>query len=243
MDEGRRRLVVGLATLMAVALTARLGWWQLDRATQKQALQAQLQSQAALPALSAPELARDPQAAARQVARRVTLQGRWLPERSIYLDNRQIKGQPGFYVLTPLRLAGGDAVLVQRGWLPRDPADRTRLAPFTTPEGEVTVTGRIALTPSRQFALGADAGGPIRQNLDLVSYAAELGLPLRPLTVLELPHREAAPSDGLVRDWPVPTVDVQKHHGYAAQWFALCGLLAGLYVWFQVLRPWRARRG
>jgi surfeit locus 1 family protein len=43
--------------------------------------------------------------------------------------------------------------------------------------------------------------------------------------------------DGLMRQWPRPAVDVQKHYGYAFQWFALCGLMAGLYVWFQLIRP------
>jgi surfeit locus 1 family protein len=43
--------------------------------------------------------------------------------------------------------------------------------------------------------------------------------------------------DGLLRQWPKPAVDIQKHYGYAFQWFALCALLAGLYVWFQLLRP------
>jgi surfeit locus 1 family protein len=242
MGERPRRLVVALAALLSILLTARLGVWQLDRATQKEAMQALLLAQAALPSLASSQLAKDAAGAHQQVARRVRLTGQWLPTRSVYLDNRQMKGQPGFFVLTPLQLSSGEAVLVQRGWLPRDQLDRTRLAPHTTPAGPVSLEGRIAMTPSRQFALGADAGGPIRQNLDLASYAAEIGLPLRPFTVLELPSADNQ-ADGLLRDWQAPTVDVQKHHGYAAQWFALCGLLAGLYVWFQVIRPWRTRRG
>jgi len=40
-----------------------------------------------------------------------------------------------------------------------------------------------------------------------------------------------------LREWPRPAVDVQKHYGYAFQWFALCALMAGLYVWFQLVRP------
>jgi surfeit locus 1 family protein len=54
------------------------------------------------------------------------------------------------------------------------------------------------------------------------------------------PAAEAA--DGLHRHWPPPAVDVHKHYGYAFQWFALAALILGLYVWFQVLAPYRAGR-
>jgi surfeit locus 1 family protein len=56
--------------------------------------------------------------------------------------------------------------------------------------------------------------------------------------------QDASPEggDGLLRQWPHPAVDVHKHYGYAFQWFALCALMAGLYVWFQLIRPWLRRR-
>jgi surfeit locus 1 family protein len=227
-----------LAAVATMAVTARMGWWQLDRAAQKETLQATMQRQGAAPELPASELAIDPAAAPDQWQRRISLQGRWLPEATVYLENRQMHGRPGFFVVTPLRLPEGDAVLVQRGWIPRDLMDRTHLVPVATPEGEVGVSGRIAPWPSRLTELGADATGPIRQNLDLAAYAAETRLALRPSSVVELPAPGNA-GDGLLRDWPLPAVDVHKHYGYAVQWFLLCALTAGLYVWFQILRPRR----
>ena len=47
--------------------------------------------------------------------------------------------------------------------------------------------------------------------------------------------------DLLQRQWPAPAADVSKNQGYALQWFALCALITGLYVWFQLLRPRFAR--
>ncbi|HEX6704523.1 MAG TPA: SURF1 family protein [Albitalea sp.] len=234
-----RALVVLLATLAGMALTARLGVWQLDRAAQKQAMQRALDERAALPPLAAADLARSADEAAAQHYRRVVLHGRWLDRFTVYLDNRQTNGHPGFYVVTPLQLAGRDeAVLVQRGWVPRDAADRTHIAPIVTPGGEVEVAGHIAPPPARLYEFSAAASGPIRQNLDLAAYAAETGVRLAPLSVVQ----DAGPAgDGLSRQWPHPAVDVHKHHGYAFQWFALCALMAGLYVWFQLLRP-RLRR-
>lgn len=239
-----RSALVLLAALAAAALTARLGVWQLDRAAQKTALQQALQQQQALPPLAQAELAHSPAELPPQLHRRVQLQGRWLPAQTVYLENRQMNGRPGFYVVTPLLLADGGAVLVQRGWVPRDLLDRTRVVAPPPPEGPVQVLGRIAPGPARLYEFDGAASGAIRQNLDPVLYARETGLALRPLAVVQ-EDGEAAHADGLLRSWPQPAVDVHKHHGYAFQWFALCALIIGLYVWFQLIRParQRARRG
>lgn len=230
-----RRLIVLVAAVAGVALTARLGWWQLDRAHQKIARQAEQDARRALPPLPAAELARNAAETAAQAGRSVVLQGRWMADRTVYLDNRPMAGRTGFFVVTPLVLADGSVVAVQRGWLARDFQDRTRIVPPPTPETAVSVTGRIAPEPSRLFELGGAGSGPIRQNLDLAAWGAELGRPLRPMAVLQ----EDATPDGLLRDWPRPAADVQKHHGYAVQWFALAALITGLYVWFQLIRPRR----
>ncbi len=235
-----RRATVWLAAVLAAALTARLGFWQLDRAGQKTALQERILARAALPPLPQAEIARDEVIAQAQHYRRVQLHGRWLAERSVYLDNRAMNGRAGFIVVTPLLLAEGDALLVQRGWSPRHQIDRTLLAPLDTPVGEVSVDGRIAPPPSKLYEFDAVGGGLIRQNLDIASFAREIRVPLRPLSV-QLTAAGAA-SDGLVRDWPVPALDVGKHNGYAFQWFALCALVIGLAVWFQLIRPYRSHR-
>ncbi len=174
--------------------------------------------------------------------RRVRLAGTWAAERTVFLDNRQMDGQVGFFVVTPLRLDGGrEAVLVQRGWVARNFDQRALLPPVLTPAGRVEVEGRIAATPSRLFELDAAASGPIRQNLDVASFARETGLELLPLAVIE--SATSMPShDGLVRHWPPPAADVQKHYGYAFQWFAIATAIAGLYVWFRILRPRQRRR-
>lgn len=237
---GRGWLVL-VAALLACALTARLGWWQLDRAAQKTALESARESQGRLPPLSAPELAADGAAAAAQVQRRVQVRGTWLPEGTVYLDNRPMAGRTGFFVLTPLRLDDGRALLVQRGWLPRHAQERTRLAPYATPAGPVAVSGRLAATPSRLYDFGGAASGPIRQNLDLAAHAAEIRTPLLPLVIVE-DGSATNSADGLARQWPLPASDVHKHYGYAVQWFGLCALVAFLYAWFELIRPRRPRR-
>ena len=240
MPLNRERWVPLLATLVVGLATARLGWWQLDRAAQKTALQRAQLAQRALPPLATGDLPRDP-AATPPLHRAVRLQGRWSAAHTVYLENRQLDGRPGFFVMTPLLLDDGRALLVQRGWLPRDNNDRTRIAAVPTPAGPVQLQGRIAPAPSRLYDFAGGAPGPIRQNLVLGDFARETGLALLPYSALQ-ENDGAAADDGLQRHWPQPTADVHKHYGYAFQWFALCALVIGLYVWFQLVRPWRARR-
>lgn len=240
MSPLARRIAVTLATLVVAAATARLGWWQLDRAAQKTALQAQLDARATLPALDAAALAVTPTQAEQQHQRAARLVGRWSDGHTVFLDNRQQHGsQPGFIVVTPLRLADGRAVLVQRGWAPRDAADRTRLPALPAASGEVVIDGRIAPPPARLFEFSATESGRIRQNLDLDAFARETGLRLAPVTVQQT--EPAAGADGLRRDWPAPATGVAKHHGYAFQWFGLSALVLILYVWFQLIQPYRRR--
>jgi len=237
--------VILVATIVGVAVTANLGAWQLRRAAQKIALQDALESRATLSPLAAPDLARTIGQAEAQHYRPAHLRGRWVGARSVFLDNRQMAGRVGFYLVTPLQLEGRpEAVLVQRGWVPRDQRDRTLLPTVPTPAGSVEVEGHIAPPPARLYEFAPSVSGVIRQNLDLGEFARETGLALAPLSVLQstpTPDPPGSAGDGLLRQWPRPAVDVQKHYGYAFQWFALGALMAGLYVWFQLVRPRRQR--
>lgn len=234
--------LITVATMAAMAATASLGFWQLSRASQKEALQAATDAKKSLPALDNRGLTAI-QNAATGLHQPVQLQGRWLAQHSVYLDNRQMNGKPGFYVLTPLALEGSDAVVVvQRGWLPRNFVDRERLPPVETPPGMVQVIGRIATAPARlyEFSGAGPAAGSsvIRQNLDLAAFSAETRLALRPFTVVQTGEA----SQGLLRNWPEAAAGTGKHYGYAFQWFGLSGLLGVLYVWFQLIAPRRKFR-
>lgn len=242
-EPAGRRLWVLAATVLGVLLTARLGLWQLDRAAQKQALQAAIDSRSSMAPVDALTLATDPEAAKAQWHRRVRLHGRWLADRTVFLENRQMNGRPGFYVLTPLQMTGSPGVvLVQRGWAPRDLRERS-IVPLVPPvAGEVEVDGVIAPSPSRLYEFSAEASGAIRQNLDIGDYGRETSLSLRPLMVVQGDGSAAGVGDGLLRQWPQPALGLEKHHGYAFQWFALAALMTGLYVWFQLVRPHLRRR-
>jgi surfeit locus 1 family protein len=155
---------------------------------------------------------------------------------TVFLDNRQMQGRPGFYVVTPLKLEGSDrAVLVERGWVQRNFIDREKLPAIETPAGPVELHGRLAPPPAKLYEFAGAVGGPIRQNLDLAQFRAETGLALLDLAV----QQTDAPSEGLLRDWPRAASGVEKHYGYAFQWWALSALIAILYAWFQFIAPRR----
>ena len=240
-DSKSRRVVVFAAALVGAVLAARLGFWQLDRAAQKEALQAAIVDRGSEPAIPAQALARKPAGVAAQFDRRVRLSGHWINEKTVFLDNRQMQGRVGFFVVTPLRLDGSpDVVLVERGWAPRNFTDRKSLPAIPRPTGDVEVEGRIAAAPSRLFQFNDAASGVIRQNIDPSSYSLETGLPLLPLSIIESPTAGNA-HDGLTRSWPAPAIDVQMNYGYAFQWFAIGAVIVFLYIRFAIFRP-RHRR-
>ncbi|EJL71561.1 SURF1 family protein [Variovorax sp. Varisp85] len=268
-SEDRRRpgrfWLITIAAVLTVAATVSLGRWQLSRAAQKEALQADIEAQKLKPALTQAEfLAMEKPSYA--MHRPVRLRGLWLTPQTVFLDNRQMHGTPGFYVLTPFALEGTEqTVMVQRGWIQRNFVDRTRLGAVETPAGIVEVTGLVEPPPSHLLELGTPASAPaaaasapapaasapaapasaaegyspIRQNLDLEAFRAETKLPLRTDVSLQ---QSGPASEGLQRDWPAPALGLERHYGYAFQWFGLSALVVILYVWFQFITPLRRSR-
>lgn len=238
MNARSKFWLITAVTLLALGGTAALGRWQLSRAAEKQRLQADIEARAQQPVLDGATLAGDRPGEA-LIHRGIVARGQWIAARTIFLDNRQMNAKPGFYAVTPLQLEGSRAVvLVQRGWVPRNFQDRLQVPQIETPAGTVEVRGRIAPPPSKLYQLGEVQRGPIRQNLDLAQFGAETGLPLVDVSIQQL----GGPSEGLLRDWPQASTGIDKHYGYAFQWFGLSTLIAILYVWFQIVRRFIPRR-
>ena len=256
MKASWKLAVAVTAGALAIWATCSLGFWQLRRAAQKEALQERSDAAASATPV-APDAAalRDP---ASLVGRHLRLRGTWAPEQAIYLDNRPQNGQPGFYVLMPLRLEGLVAaeVIVNRGWTPRAMDDRLRIAPYATPVAAVDVTGVALADEPRLLELANPAERPLRtiwQNFDFAAFARASGQ--APLTLILRQDADARPasdspqatsrpsSDGLIRDWPerggVLQGQIDRHHGYAFQWFALAATFAALLL-FRLFRSFRS---
>ncbi|MGV8899568.1 MAG: SURF1 family protein [Burkholderiaceae bacterium] len=232
----RFRLMPFVATILVMAIGIAAGQWQTRRAAEKTAIAVKLAQRA-----TAPQLAID----ARPLAiddveyRTVRVKGEFLPGWPIYLDNRPYQGAAGLYVLMPFRIDGSKMhVLIARGWVPRDPVDRKKLPAIPTPAGIITVQGMARRNPGKLLQLGQQDAlrpGTILQNLEVAGFAQGSGLQMQPFL---LEQTNALP-DGLKRDWPLPSIGIDRHRGYAFQWFALTAVA---FIFFVVTGFRRGRK-
>jgi cytochrome oxidase assembly protein ShyY1 len=226
--RGRALLAIALGVAVT-ALGIMLGNWQTRRGDAKEALQAGWTAAEAAPALS---VRSGPDAAAvTPLPRRVQLFGRFVPGGTVYVDNRIVDGVVGFNVVTPLALAGGGHVLINRGWIARDAADPQRQPSVVTPPGEVALQGLAVARVPRLLELKAAAAPTlpgIWPNLDPPGYRAASNIDVADFVV----QQTSDSGDGLRRTWTRPDAGVDKHRGYALQWYGLAALAAGLTLWF-----------
>lgn len=231
------RLLGWTLALLAIALFAALGRWQLGRMDQKQAMldqvAATLEQRQPLPLSAAadPARARDFDWAQGE--------GRFLPAPAVLLDNQQREGRPGVRVYRAFAPTGGAPLLVELGWLPL-PGDRTMPQPEPI-EGRQRIRGLLAPPPSAGMAKGLSAataaGDVLAVRLDSPGLPALLGLDALPPRVLKL---DPALPLGHARDLDVlpNTLPPQKHLGYAVQWFGLAAavLVTALVLTFRFRR-------
>ena len=236
----RFRGIPFLATVVLVALGIALGNWQVRRAQEKAAIAQRLHERGAAPPVvfgaggGAQEHDRVGTGAhpTELEYRRVRVTGEFVADWPIFLDNRPHEGRAGFYLAMPFKITGSDRhVVVLRGWLPRDPREYTRLPKYETPRGTTTIEGILVASAGHVLELGAAAPlkpGALVQNLEVDALARASGLGLEPLLVQQTGPQAAG--DVLVRDWPAPDTGVDKHRGYAVQWYALAAMAAIFFV-------------
>jgi surfeit locus 1 family protein len=236
-----RRLWMTLLVLVGTLVLCRLGIWQLDRLAQRRAINSSLNARMAQPPMLLDGGAIDADALE---YRRVEARGVYDTAQEIVLRNRELNGIAGVHVLTPLRISGTTvAVLVDRGWVPRDQADPAKRSAAAAPTGEVLVGG-IARRSQENLGGPQDPPlGPDRPRLDawfrvsIPGIQQQAGYPLLPIFIEQQP----APGDPeLPRRTPIADLGEGPHMGYAVQWFAFAIILLVGYIIFTYQQ---ARRG
>lgn len=206
-------VIVALATLYGLC---QLGFWQLDRAAQKQALIERHQQRSLQPPTDLSSLL-SRNSDVNDFPLKIT--GHFHNEQSVLLDNRILNGKAGFNVLTPFE-TDDHLVLVDRGWLPAT-GDRSHLP--TIPQASDTIIAGTAYVPNPDiFTLKDDnyttTYWPLLvQKVELEKLAPLFDKPLAPL-VLRLTSETTSP---LQRDVPLQTLDPERNYGYAFQWFSM----------------------
>lgn len=230
----RKWIITTLVVILGAAICVRLGIWQLDRLAQRRAFNAHVFAMQASPELNLP--------AAIDLTtmeyRAVRATGTYDFENQVALRNQFNGDQYGYHLLTPLRLADGEAVVVDRGWIPAGdnstPADWRK---YDQP-GQVSVEGEVRLEQTQpSFGSVADPtlspGQPrldfwIYVNLDRIQ--KQIPYPILPVYIqLNLDPNQTKP--------PIPfqpQLDLTEgpHQGYALQWFSFATLLVVGYPFF-----------
>lgn len=218
-----------LVTVLAIAFLVKLGFWQLDRAAEKQKLFddfAAAQTQAA--ADSFLPLPQNPGASARFTP--VTVTGTFV-DSYLLLDNQIYQGKVGYEVIGLLDANDrSELVPVNLGWVPVG-SDRRELPSLELPEAEQEVIGWLYRPAEDAFTLAEQivepGGSPWRvQQLDFKAIRTALELPIADYLVL---LSETA-NYGWPRQWQPQVMTPEKHQAYALQWFSLA--VACLIVFF-----------
>lgn len=216
------RGVVGTILVLLVAgACVRLGFWQLERRTQRAALNAGLSARLAEPPVA---LERAPRDTAGWLYRRAHISGVPDASRAIILPGRLYQGAPGVHVLAPVPLPTGDAVLVDLGWAPAADAATVPLDSLDL-DSPIDATAIVLPFPgdgpgARQSASSGPTPGEFRRvwyAVDPDAMRAQFPYALSAIQLQLLPDDDA-PS--LPVRQAAPALDPGPHLGYAIQWFS-----------------------
>ena len=216
-----RFLIPAFLIIATIAFLVSLGLWQLERADQKRTIEA-----AILNANTGPvELIANGRELLDKEYYDVRLQGNYLSNKQFIYDNQIVDQVSGYYVLTPFILTDQlGVILVNRGFIPWN-GQRERLADIAVDlasrEIKVQVSSPIkrmelkATDVSRQFPVLIQAiDFDVLEEVSKLKFVKVVGL------------LDPSSSDGYVRKWEPYTGSIEKHIGYAIQWFLMALVLA-----------------
>ena len=235
-------IFVTILVIIAALVMIRLGIWQLDRLTGRRAFNEQVLSQ-----IDEPPLLLTDDVVSGDVGtlefRTVQIEGEYDLANTLVLGNQVWDDQIGVHLLTPLKIAGMETViLVDRGWIPfEDWKNRNLIAYDKT--GTVSVKGMLRVTQTKlglRDCLDETVGEAPFQVwcLALDGIAGYLPYDLLSVYLIQAPDGEqTAP---LYRVIPQIEITEGPHLGYAVQWFTFTAILLIGYPFF-VRREVQAR--
>ncbi|KPK47428.1 MAG: hypothetical protein AMS22_16615 [Thiotrichales bacterium SG8_50] len=231
LKQLKDKTVPVIAFLLVLPLLIGLGFWQLDRAKQKRELQSMYDARMSDTPVSVGTRVQAPE---ELQFYRVAVKGFYDSALTILLDNRVHEGQVGYFVVTPLRIAGSETrVLINRGWVPLG-ADRSTIPDVPAPKGPQYVVGVATVPHAKVFRLAPPPAltsqwQPVWQHMDMKRFAEAVSFPIQPIVVLQDPDNDAG---GFVRQWKRLDTGIAVHQGYAFQWFSLAVALCAIFVFF-----------
>ncbi|WJK43112.1 SURF1 family protein [Solwaraspora sp. WMMA2056] len=231
---GHLALAVVAATVMV-----QLGNWQLDRYHQRSEVNDRIDAAADQIPVAVTQVVGPPGAAAGTAGApppqsatwtRVTATGRYDVDNQVLVRSRTANSRVGFEIVTPLVLADGSAVLVDRGWIP--PADSGADAQPqlpATPTGEVTVIGLVRQPEPMSGAVTRRDGKLETRRIATGALATELPYPVRGGYLL-LQEQTPTPDPAFVAV-AIRHENSWQNGGYVAQWWIFAAMTLVGYGW------------
>lgn len=221
--------LLAFASLIAITCVA-LGIWQIARLHQTEQYNAAVRSGLS----AAPEPLRtllpdgvDPDTVR---YRRAEATGTYDIAHEFVLYGRTQAAQAGNHLLTPLVLADGSVIVVDRGWVPLD-VDQPGAAEGAPPSGEVNLVGVLfASEGDPPSAIGnATTTETTLSKIDLARIQSQLPYRVDPLYLL-LQHQTPGQSSALPIPSPLPELSNGPHLDYAIQWFTFATIALGGFL-------------
>jgi surfeit locus 1 family protein len=218
--------------VVGVAILSSLGFWQLDRAEQKQQLEEAVEAR-----MKGPPLLITGALDKKKIEqfRRLTVRGEYAGKHEILIDNATWNGKAGYHVITPFHIKGSDRyVLVNRGWIPVG-RDRQIIPETTVPSGEMVVEGRLGRIKGKPAFISDkvppdNSGEKVWFYLDGGFFSEKTGLSIEPYLLL-LSNESG---EGYVREWPDYEGRYGMHLAYAVQWFSFALFALFIYFWVSI---------
>ena len=218
----RSRFFIPASLIIAtLVLLISLGFWQLDRADEKRAIEDQIASANSgdVEFVTSVEFLKDKE------YYHVRLQGSYIGDKQFIYDNQIVDQISGYYVLTPFVLRGASkAILINRGFIPWS-GRRDKLANVDIGEKLTEVKVQISIPVKRMELEVSETIGDfpvLIQALDLDEMSTIAALDFVSVVGLLSPESE----NGFVRQWEPYTGSIERHIGYAIQWFLMALVLA-----------------
>ena len=232
--EARSLLIPAVFTFVGIALLCGLGIWQLERKTWKEGLIAAIETRVgASPVTFPPESAWDALSPDKDEYRHVRVTGRFLNDKQAHLQANLVSsgaddGALGYDILTPLEMANGALVIVNRGFVPLDKKDASSRRDSEV-EGETSITGLIRFPQAHPwFAPPDDPAKNVWFSRDPRPIANSFGLKrVAPVIVDADP---AADKGVLPRGGQTRISLPNDHLQYALTWFGLALVLACVFI-------------
>ena len=242
-----KKIFTTILVIFAVLAMIFLGFWQLDRHSQKSDINERISARLddeplglvdldKLKINEITEMERDFE------YRSIAVSGKYIQEDSVLIRNRTYNGVPGFWLLTPFQLSNNQIIVVNRGWLPISAENYIDLN-----TSAFDLTGILRKAELAKGLQRADSSQGVLESLarpDLVRYGDQLDYEIFPMYI-QLTGQNPQQSDGFPKLLDLPKFSEGQHLSYAVQWFIFASIAAigyPLVLWSYSKSKWTKKR-